>query len=278
MAIVVPSHREQFLVRTFYRFDDLDAATLDAAQSRLQEQGLALGARGTILLSHEGCNGTVAATPEGLESLFSVLRELIPGVSGQDSWSPILPFARWKVLIKPQLVGARDQELRPQHNFDDQLDCQAWDQIRSLVRQGRAQMIDVRNHYEVGLGCFPEARNPDTETFKEFSDFLDREVGESLDPSLPTAIYCTGGIRCEKARLDLERRGFQRVLQLEGGILRYLREQPEGGFQGECFVFDQRLALDRHLQPTERFERCPTCGNPRPRGGGDHDCREPGSV
>jgi UPF0176 protein len=165
--------------------------------------------------------------------------------------------------------------LSPAAEFQDQLDADQWDQLREQVREGKAQMLDVRNDYEVSIGTFPEARDPGTATFKEFSDFLDREVGSSLDPSLPTAIFCTGGIRCEKARLDLERRGFSQVLQLQGGILGYLKEKPEGGFQGECFVFDERVALDRHLQPTTTYHRCPGCGDPWPRDGGPHGCQEP---
>ncbi len=271
MNSVVPSVQERILVRTFYRFSRLPATRVEALRSELQEIGLAQGLRGSILLSEEGCNGTVAGPEAGVEALFEAMRADFPGLGGQDSWTEGLPFGRWKVLHKEQIVAARDADLSPSENHAGQVGAEAWDEVRELVRQGKAQMLDVRNDYEVEIGTFPEARDPGTSTFKEFSDFLDREVGATLDPEVPTAIFCTGGIRCEKARIDLERRGFSQIFQLHGGILGYLKEKPEGGFQGECFVFDERVALDRHLQPTEIYERCPGCGDPWPRGEA-HDC------
>lgn len=272
MTSVVPSATEQILVRAFYRFALLPAQRLPDLQAELQQAGADRGLRGSILLSEEGCNGTIAGTETGVEAIFEILRQDFPGLSGQDSWTRGLPFARWKVLRKEQIVAARDPELRPEGNFEDQVSADRWDEVRALAREGKAQMLDVRNDYEVAIGTFPEARDPGTVTFKQFSDFLDREVGETLDPNVPTAIFCTGGIRCEKARLDLERRGFRQIVQLHGGILGYLRQKPEGGFQGECFVFDERVALDKHLRPTESYERCPGCGDPRPIGA-SHQCR-----
>lgn len=278
MKSVVPSAHEQILVRAFYRFSPLPAERMESLQAELQEVGVGHGVRGSILLALEGCNGTIASTRAGVEAIFDVLRRDFPGLSGQDSFTAELPFARWKVLLKEQIVAARDAELSPVGNREDQVDAESWDEMRALVREGKAQMLDVRNDYEVAIGTFPEARDPGTSTFKEFSDFLDREVGQTLDPSVPTAIFCTGGIRCEKARMDLERRGFSQITQLRGGILGYLREKPLGGFQGECFVFDERVALDHNLRPTEKFERCPGCGDPVPHGT-SHDCRpEQGSL
>lgn len=272
MTHVVPSATEQILVRAFYRFAPLPAERLPGLQAELQQVGAERGLRGSILLSLEGCNGTIAGTQSGVDAIFAILSQDFPDISGQDSWTHELPFARWKVLRKEQIVAARDPELSPSGNHQDQVDADRWDEVRALVREGKAQMLDVRNDYEVAIGTFPEARDPGTVTFKQFSDFLDREVGKTLDPDMTTAIFCTGGIRCEKARLDLERRGFGRIVQLSGGILSYLKQKPEGGFQGECFVFDERVALDQHLQPSENFERCPGCGDPRPLAG-EHQCR-----
>lgn len=266
MTSVVPSAKERILVRTFYRFSHLPTERVEGLRQELDQVGVERGLRGSILLSEEGCNGTIAGPAEGVEALFAVLRVDFPGLGGQDSWNEGLPFGRWKVLRKEQIVAARDLDLNPPQNHEGQMNAEQWDEIREQVRQGKAQMLDVRNGYEVEIGTFPEARDPGTATFKEFSDFLDREVGTSLDPEMPTAIFCTGGIRCEKARVDLERRGFGNIMQLHGGILGYLKEKPDGGFQGECFVFDERVALDRHLQPSEIYERCPGCGDPWPRG------------
>jgi UPF0176 protein len=273
MKSAVPIAADRILVRTFYRFAPQPSHHVAHLRDDLERLGREVGARGSVLLSQEGCNGTIAATPQAIEMLFALLRRSFPDLTGQDSWSDSLPFARWKVLRKEQIVAARDRELSPACNHSAQMSAQQWDEVREWVRRGQAQMLDVRNDYEVSIGTFPEARDPGTATFKEFSDFLDREVGHSLDPGLPTAIFCTGGIRCEKARVDLERRGFGQILQLQGGILGYLKEKPDGGFQGECFVFDERVALDRHLQPTRLYDRCPGCGDPWPRDEDAHDCR-----
>lgn len=272
MEKVVPIAGKEILVRAFYRFAPLEAARVETLRSELENLGRDQGLGGSILLSTEGCNGTIAGPPQGIEAIFALLRSEYPELKGQDSWASAIPFGRWKVLLKDQIVAARDLELSPPENYRGQLDPDAWDEACAMARRGEAQMIDVRNHYEVAIGTFPEAIDPGTATFKEFSDYLDREVGHSLDPQKPTAIFCTGGIRCEKARLDLERRGFQNVLQLHGGILGYLKAKPKGGFQGECFVFDERVALDANLEPSQIHDRCPGCGDPWPRGE-SHNCR-----
>lgn len=265
-------NKSDVLVRTFYRFTEVDTALLDTLRERYLELGQELGLRGSVLLSSEGCNGTVAGRPEEVERLFSAMEETFPQLRGQDSFSDELPFKRWKVQIRQQIVAARDENLVPNRNFEGQKTPDEWDDVRRLVRDGAAQMVDVRNSYEIEIGTFPEAIDPRTETFKEFSDYLDREVGQSLDPDKPTAIFCTGGIRCEKARLDLERRGFKSVWQLKGGILNYLKENPQAGFQGECFVFDERVALDQDLQPSRRYQLCADCGQPKEKSE-HHDCQ-----
>ncbi len=274
MESVALSPTKEVLVRTFYRFHSVLPERVEELTGLLASFGEDNGLRGSILLSSEGCNGTVAGTPQAISGLFTILGAEFPNLTGQDSWSHDLPFARWKVLKKAQIVAARERELSPSTNHKGQLTPQEWDEVRTLARQGKVQMVDVRNHYEVAIGTFPEATDPGTLTFKEFSDYLDREVGQSLDPTVPTAIFCTGGIRCEKARLDLERRGFDEVLQLHGGILNYMAQKPEQGFHGECFVFDERVALDQTLEPTQIYDRCPGCGDPWPKNGPPHECRE----
>lgn len=261
------------MVRTFYQFKSLSEESVQALHEILTKRGLELDLLGSVLLSTEGCNGTISGAPQDLDVFFREMQEHFPGLKGQDSFTELPPFGRWKVPIKKQIVQARDAELRPHSNFEGQKSPGEWDEVRELVRQGQAQMIDVRNRYEVQIGTFPEAIDPDTNTFKEFSDYLDREVGESLDPNLPTAIFCTGGIRCEKARMDLSRRGFDRVLQLKGGILGYFKESREQGFDGECFVFDERVAVDADLKPSQSFVLCKKCGGPKPKDGGVHDCQ-----
>lgn len=272
MTPPVQSDQEQVLVRTFYRFTDLPEDRLPELREQYLELGKELALKGSVLLSSEGCNGTVAGSSQGVTRLFEVMGEAFPQLGGQDSHTDSLPFQRWKVQIRQQIVSARDQDLRPNCNFEGQKTPKEWDEVRRLVREGTAQMVDVRNSYEVALGTFPEAIDPGTETFKEFSDYLDLEVGKSLNPDTPTAIFCTGGIRCEKARMDLERRGFKSVWQLKGGILNYLKEKPGAGFDGECFVFDERVSVDQQLQPSQLFELCRGCGQPIEKSGKGHHC------
>lgn len=272
MSPKAPDKIRTFLVRSFYQFRSLTGNEVKTLQKEYQGLGAKLELSGTVLLAEEGCNGTIAGSVESVEAFFRVLQSEFPEIKGQDSHCQAQPFNRWKVPIKKQIVQARDAELQPSCNFDGQKSPQEWDEVRHLVRRGKAQMIDVRNTYEVEIGTFPEAIDPGTNTFKQFSDFLDQEVGISLQPELPTAIFCTGGIRCEKARMDLERRGFSQVLQLKGGILRYLKTAKEPGFEGECFVFDDRVALDSDLEPTTAYQICPRCSGPCPTDGTEHDC------
>lgn len=272
MKATVSYPPKEILVRTFYCFTSLEQKLVNDLKGALKKLGSEQELSGSIILAQEGCNGTVAGKVAAIDLLFKLLNTAAPHLLSQDSWVDSHPFNRFKVVIKEQIVSARDRNLGPAGNHGDQLNAQEWDEVRELVRQGAAQMLDVRNSYEVAIGSFPEARNPNTATFKEFSDFLDKEVGETLDPELPTAIFCTGGIRCEKARIDLERRGFRKVLQLHKGILGYLKQQPAGGFAGECFVFDKRVALDSKLEPSYLFELCPSCGEPRSKSGKNHSC------
>ena len=260
-------------VRTFYQFIEIPSDKLSDLRETIYQKGVELEIVGSVLLSTEGCNGTVAGQPEKMQEFFQQLRHHFPELRGQDSQGSRNPFKRWKVLLKEQIVAARDPELKPSQNFVGQKTPAEWDEVLELVQSGKAQMIDVRNSYEVGIGTFRGAIDPKTATFKEFSDYLDREVGKSLDKELPTAIFCTGGIRCEKARMDLERRGFGSVLQLKGGILNYLKERPRQGFEGECFIFDERVALDQELRESQTYILCPDCGDPRAKSGLKHDCQ-----
>lgn len=266
------SETGKYLVKTFYRFSPTPEDRLQSMRDELTSLGQTLGISGSLLLSEEGCNATIAGEPEAVQHFMTALQVYFPDLHGQDSYSDRLPFQRFKVPIKKQIVQARDAELQPSRDFSGQLQAEEWDKLREKVRAGEAQMLDVRNRYEVAIGTFQEATDPNTNTFKEFSDYLDREVGSSLNPELPTAIFCTGGIRCEKARMDLERRGFKDVFQLKGGILGYFKNSREQAFQGECFVFDERVAVDNRLNPTERYVLCSVCGGPKPRDGSFHDC------
>ena len=263
----------EWTIRTFYRFEELEAAHLPILQSELEAAGIQNNILGTVLLSHEGCNATISGSGPEVQTFFEVVQRHFAGIPCQDSYAKKNPFTHFRVPIKDQIVQARDAELQPLNNFRGQKAPHEWDAIREMVRKGEAQMVDVRNSYEIEIGTFPEATDPQTRTFKEFSDFLDTETGTSLDPSKPTAIFCTGGIRCEKARMDMEQRGFTDVWQLKGGILAYLKQTGSEGFQGECFVFDDRVALDQELQASTTFKICKSCGGPWDPTKDQHNCQ-----
>ena len=159
--------------------------------------GKSLDLCGALLLAPEGLNATIAGTPEAVNSFFQDLVTRFPALKASDTSSEREPFKKWKVLQRRRLVDSGCDTPPPPSNKNGQKSPREWDEILALVRKGEAQMIDVRNAYEIQLGTFPEATNPNTSTFKEFAGYLDAEVGSGLDPNLPTAIFCTGGIRCE---------------------------------------------------------------------------------
>lgn len=272
MAAGVPNSLNQFLVRTFYRFVPLQVADLPALQDEYRKRGNALGLVGTVLLSPEGLNATVAGTPDAVEEFCASLLLRFSPLSYLDTRSEVPPFVKFKVSVKPRLVQGGDPPLEADSAKENWADATQWEELRRQVRLGLAQMVDVRNSYEIELGTFPEAINPHTVTFKQFQEFLDREVGRALKTDLPTAIFCTGGIRCETAIEGLRTRGIEKIWQLKGGILRYLKESKEQGFEGECFVFDDRVALTTELMPTKKYKNCARCGGPVAASGEGHQC------
>jgi len=230
------------LIAAFYRFVPLtDPDGLRPAIRALCESE---GVRGTVLLAPEGINGTVAGPASGIHRLFAHLRS-IPGLDGLDfqpTQADYLPFEKLKVRLKREIVTLR-QQADPLEQVGEYVDPDRWN---ALLDDPEVMVIDTRNSHEIELGSFPGAVDPGTRSFGEFPDFVD-----TLDPARPVAMFCTGGIRCEKATSYLLSRGFSKVYHLEGGILRYLRDTSgeDNKWQGECFIFDQRFALDAQLRP-----------------------------
>ncbi|MFA5506844.1 MAG: rhodanese-like domain-containing protein [Vulcanimicrobiota bacterium] len=241
------------VVTAFFLFEDLSADKLT-----LQEELLALDdMKGLVLIADEGINGTVAGSPQAVANFRSVLekRTRLAGLEYKDSYCEKNPFPRWKVELKDQVIQYMDK-FRPkgEHNH---LSAAEW---HSLLHSGEElTVLDTRNRYEFRVGTFKNAIDPEIDKFTEFADYLDRC---ELPRDRTTLIFCTGGIRCEKAILDMEERGFEKVYQLEGGILKYLEEFPNQEFEGECFVFDRRVALDQNLEPSRQYWLCPHCGDP----------------
>ena len=252
------------LVAAFYRFADLQG--LEPLQQELLAVAAAGEVRGTILLAQEGVNGTVAGPEAGVQAVLARLRQW-PGLErlqARFSQAPRQAFHRLKVRRKREIVTMGVPAVTPYlaSEVGAHVPPVAWD---ALIRDPHTLVIDTRNRYEVAIGSFAGAIDPGTESFREFPAWVERELRPLVAERQPRAIamFCTGGIRCEKATAYLQQQGFEGVHHLEGGILRYLEEVPEQGssWRGECFVFDQRVAVNHRLEPGEH-SLCHACGLP----------------
>ncbi|WP_338442162.1 rhodanese-like domain-containing protein [Synechococcus elongatus IITB4] len=242
----------------FYRFVAL--SDCDRWQQRLQNRCAALGLRGTILLAPEGINAGLVGDAEAIGQFLEELQQHPPFANLNLKTAVVTdwPFARLKVKVKPEIVTLGHPELNPAERTGILVAPQDWNH---LLEDPEIVLIDVRNRFEIALGSFPQAVDPQTDRFRDFPTF----VQEQLLPQQPAkvAMFCTGGIRCEKASAYLLEQGIETVYQLEGGILNYLEAiAPEDNrWQGDCFVFDERIAVDRQLQ-TPQHHLCEVCGQP----------------
>ncbi len=239
-----------------YQFIDLD--DLPLMRKRLRARAEALGLRGTVLLAPEGINFSLGGTSESLDQWLEWLAEhygVDDPVSHRSTVDPV-PFLRLKVRIRPEIITF-EPELRPgQAAVGRSLSPREW---QELLGQEQVQLVDTRNQYEVEVGTFRDAINPGIDHFTEFRDWS----LEHLDPDRPVAMFCTGGVRCEKASAWLLAHGHRQVYQLHGGILAYLDaiDPEDSHWQGECFVFDDRVSVDHGLRPTGR-PICAGCRRP----------------
>ena len=248
------------IVAAFYRFVRLKG--LEALRSRLESLAAGLGLKGTILLAEEGVNGGLCGAQEALDAFMEALceDERLAGVPVRHSTAaPGNPvFHRLKVRIKPEIVSLGRPQADPLKAAGQRVAAADWN---ALLDRPEVQVIDVRNAYETAIGGFPGALDPDTERFRDFPDFVDKAL--SPEAHREVALYCTGGIRCEKASAHLLGLGFETVHQLDGGILNYLASVPaeESRWRGDCFVFDQRVAVDDQLRQG-RHRQCFACRRP----------------
>ncbi|MGV3616769.1 MAG: rhodanese-related sulfurtransferase [Fimbriimonas sp.] len=245
-------------VTSFYRFFPLAEEGIEPMRAAIEGRMLDQGILGLVLLATEGINGTVAGPSGAVEAFKGLLAELTGlDLSFKDSVSERPPFHRVSVDRRREIVGMKRPDLVPAGGDDRHLSPREW---HEWLASGRpALVIDTRNDYEAQLGTFAGAVNPHLKTFSDWGAYLDRT---KIPEDTPVLIYCTGGIRCEKAILEMRTRGIDQVYQLRDGILGYLAEYPDGFFEGDCFVFDDRVALDKDLRPTTRFGICPGCGLP----------------
>ncbi len=246
------------IVATFYKFVQL----LDYQQLKLSllAQCRENQIKGTILLAEEGINATIAGNREGIDALLSFLRqdERFRDLMVRESLSDLPPFERMKVKLKKEIVTFGQPRANPNQSVGIYVNPQDWN---DLIQSSDVLVVDTRNHYEVEIGTFKRAVNPRTRSFKEFADYVERSLDPHQQPKI--AMFCTGGIRCEKASSYLKQKGFQEVYHLKGGILNYLAEIPqaESLWEGECFVFDERVAI-KHGLDVGNYQMCLSCGHP----------------
>lgn len=246
------------IVATLYRFADLP--DFAAKRAPLLALGREWGVKGTLLLAREGINGTIAGSREGIDALLGWLRQdpRLAAVQAKESMAPALPFQRFKVRLKREIVTLGLSGLDPSRQTGIAVPPREWN---AVMMDPETITIDTRNRFEVAIGRFAGAIDPQTRTFRDFPAFVRRH----LDPQRHRAIamYCTGGIRCEKASAYLLQQGFEQVYQLQGGILNYLEQVSlaDSQWQGECFVFDERVAVGHGLTPGS-YEMCLACGHP----------------
>lgn len=247
----------------FTRFDDREAVRIPL--SALCEEH---GVRGTILVAHEGLNGTIAGTDAAIDAVLGHIRA-IPGCEGievKEARAPKMPFLRMKVRIKKEIVTMGQPDLDPVGDVGTYVAPQDWN---ALIDDPDTIVIDTRNDYEVGIGTFTGAIDPQTASFRDFpawfrakrSEFEAQTGGSGKQPKI--AMFCTGGIRCEKSTAFLKSEGMEEVYHLKGGILKYLETVPEeeSRWEGECFVFDERVSVKHGLE-VGTHTLCRACRNP----------------
>jgi UPF0176 protein len=216
--------------------------------------------RGTLLLASEGINGTVASNRQGIDALLAWFEKdaRLGNIVVKESFETSNPFNRIKVKLKKEIVTMGIEGIDPKQVVGTYVKPKDWN---ALISDPDVVLVDTRNAYEVKVGTFEGALNPNTTNFREFPQY----VRDNLDPKAnkKVAMFCTGGIRCEKSTAYLKEQGFDEVYHLEGGILKYLEEVPEADtmWQGECFVFDNRVTVNHQLEKGE-YDQCHACRLP----------------
>ncbi|MGI9295405.1 MAG: rhodanese-related sulfurtransferase [Pseudomonadales bacterium] len=246
------------VVCAFYKFAPLHdyAAMQPPLLNKCQQEGI----KGTILLAEEGINGTVAGTRCAIDNLLGRLKTdpRLADLEHKESFDSSAPFYRMKVKLKKEIVSMGVDGINPNEQVGTYVDPQDWN---ALLQDPDVLVLDTRNDYEVGIGTFEGAVNPGTNTFRQFPDYVQQHHDPAKQKKI--AMFCTGGIRCEKASAYMLKQGFGQVYHLKGGILKYLETVPaeQSLWNGECFVFDNRVAVDHELSKGQ-YDQCHGCRRP----------------
>ena len=244
-------------ILSFYEFCDLDVDKVTKNKNKIFETSKNNSILGTIILSIEGINGTVSGSSDSIDILNQLMKDLGYKCNIKFSVSEKKPFKRLKVKIQKEIVTFMNLG-KSAKNTGTFIPPENWD---DFISNEDVKLIDVRNFYETVIGKFPKSIDPNTETFTDFIDYIDKELSTNKDQKI--AMYCTGGIRCEKASSYMKDIGFNNIFQLEGGIINYLNkvEENKGSWDGECFVFDERVSL-KYNSEIGNYELCHGCRNP----------------
>ncbi len=248
----------KYLVAALYKFVALpDYQQLrDSLQQCCDQHGI----KGTLLLAKEGINGTIAGSHTSIHAVLAWLRSdaRFAGLEHKESFAERMPFYRMKVKLKKEIVTMGVPDIDPRSIVGTYVKPEDWNQ---LISDPEVVLIDTRNDYEVAIGTFKGAVDPNIKTFRDLPDWVRQQKGLEKKPKV--AMFCTGGIRCEKSTAFMKAEGFDEVYHLQGGILKYLEVVPEEQslWQGDCFVFDERVAVGHGLRLGE-YELCRSCRHP----------------
>jgi len=248
----------KIVVAAMYHFVDLE--NFEELRKPLLEFMLAQNVRGTLLLAREGVNGTVAGNQKAIDELINWLKndKRLAELKVKISYDDEMPFYRSRVKLKKEIVTMGVEGINPKEVVGTYVKPKDWN---TLISDPDVTVIDTRNDYEINIGTFKRAINPRTNSFREFPEY----VSKQLDPAKhkKVAMFCTGGIRCEKSTAYLKQQGFDEVYHLEGGILQYLEDisETESLWDGECFVFDNRVSVNHALEKGE-YDQCHACRLP----------------
>ena len=253
-----PMTSQNITVAAFYRFHPL--ADIAGIRDQLLPRLKAAGAKGSVLLAHEGVNGTIAAPADMIETALNAIVSLcgLPELDRKYSHAPALPFMRLKVRLKKEIVTIGNVKANPNELVGEYVEPQDWN---ALISDPEVIIVDTRNDYEYRVGTFRNAIDPGTESFSQFPAWVDTNLHNMKGKKIAT--FCTGGIRCEKATSFMRHAGFEKVYHLKGGILKYLEEVPpaQSLWDGACYVFDERVAVGHGLEIAD-FTTCHGCLEP----------------
>ena len=239
---------DSWKIAAFYHFVELPDR--DEWADRLVHHGLKVGLRGTIIVASEGINSTCSGSHDAVDATIDLLKSdpRFEPMKVKYSYADFCPFPKFKVKKKPEIVTFRQKDADPRGQVGTYLEPEEWNE---LIQDPEVLTVDTRNDYEVEVGKFKGAINPNTEDFTAFAKFVDEQLAPHKDKKI--AMYCTGGIRCERSTAYLKKKGFTQVYHLKGGILHYLEQMPKERslWEGDCFVFDYRVAVDHDLNPAK---------------------------